>query len=106
MVNSPREKLPNKRRGTRFVVGEGPLSVHVSTGEYDGGILGEIFLDSSKDGTFSRDMLTAFAVAVSLGLQHGVPLSAFTHAFRDFKMEPDILREIFSELEGRYKHVV
>jgi ribonucleoside-diphosphate reductase alpha chain len=105
-MTSPREKLPNRRRGISFTAGSGQLSVHVSTGEYEDGSLGEIFLDSSKEGTFSRDVLNAFAVTVSLGLQHGVPLSAFTHAFRDFRMEPDILREIFSAIEDRYKHVV
>jgi ribonucleoside-diphosphate reductase alpha chain len=104
-MSSPREKLPHRRKGFSFVVGNGPLAVHVSTGEYEDGSLGEIFLDSSKDGTFSRDVLNALAVAVSLGLQHGVPLAAFVHAYRDFKMDPDILREIFAQLEEHYHAV-
>ena len=99
---SPREKLPSRRKSVGFIIGSGSLAVHVSVGEYEDGTIGEIFLDSSKDGTFSRDMLNAFAVAVSLGLQHGVPINAFTHAFRSFKMEPDILRKIFAALEERY----
>jgi len=105
MKQSKRERLPNKRPGLRITIGEGargPHSLQLHTGEFPDGTLGEIFLDSSKEGSFSRALLNAFAMSVSLGLQHGVPLSAFTHTFREFKMEPDLIRQIFQELEDFY----
>lgn len=95
-------RLPSRRAGFRLVIGGGKDAVHMATGEYDDGKLGEIFLDHQREGTFGRAMLNAFAMSVSLGLQHGVPLSAFTHAFRDFKMEPDMVTEIFKALEDHY----
>jgi ribonucleoside-diphosphate reductase alpha chain len=97
-----RKRLPNKRAGLRIVVGTGKDIVHISTGEYLDGKLGEIFLVHQREGTFGRDMLNAFAMAVSLGLQHGVPLEAFHHTFRNFNMEPDLIRNIFNELEAHY----
>jgi ribonucleoside-diphosphate reductase alpha chain len=96
-----RTRLPNRRKGFRITIQPGP--VQLSTGEYHDGQLGEIFLDAPKEGSFTRDILNAFAMSVSLGLQHGVPLSAFTHTFRNFKMEPDLVRQIFDELENHYK---
>lgn len=97
-----RRHLPNRRRGHSFTVGDGAHQVHVTTGEYRDGTLGEIFLDCAKEGSFSRGVLNAFAMVVSLGLQHGVPLEAFHHTFRDFKMDPDLIREIFTTLEELY----
>lgn len=83
-------------------MGEGADKFHVSTGEYDDGKLGEVFIDCSKEGTFTRDMLKAFAMSLSVGLQHGVPLSAFAHTFREFSMQPDFIRSMFLELETHY----
>jgi ribonucleoside-diphosphate reductase alpha chain len=97
-----RKRLPNRRRGLRLVIGSGKEKLHISTGEYADGTLGEIFLDHQREGTFGRAMLNAFAMALSIGLQYGVPLSAFQKTFRDFRMEPDLLRQMFLELEKAY----
>lgn len=100
-----RSRLPSKRRGIRAEIGMGTSmdKVHLSTGEYSDGSLGEIFLVHQREGTFGRDMLNAFAMAVSLGLQHGVTLAQFQHTFRRFSMEPDLIREVFKELELHYE---
>ena len=106
ILNGPRPatrcRLPSRRQGFRLVIGSGKDAVHMATGNYDDGTLGEIFLDHQREGTFGRAMLNAFAMSVSLGLQHGVPLKAFAHTFRDFKMEPDMVKEIFTALEENY----
>jgi ribonucleoside-diphosphate reductase alpha chain len=103
---SARKRLPSKRSGIRIEIGFGMTKdkdkVHLSTGEYPDGTLGEIFLVHQREGTFGRDMLNAFAMAVSLGLQHGVSLHQFQHTFRGFSMEPDLIREVFKELETHY----
>lgn len=103
-MSSERKRLPNRRTGIRVAISKGSEKVYLCTGNYEDGSLGEIFLDMSKQGTFSRAMLNAFAIAVSVGLQHGVPLSAFQHSYRDFKMEPDIIRDIFAELALSYEN--
>lgn len=77
----------------------------VCTGDYPDGKLGEIFISYQKVGSFAQDMLNAFAIALSLGLQHGIPLKTLHHTYRDFKMEPDLVRGIFEELELRYPEV-
>jgi ribonucleoside-diphosphate reductase alpha chain len=97
-----RLRLPNRRAGIRVTIGTGPNRLTLSTGEYPNGRLGEIFLDHQKEGTFGRDILNAFAMAVSLGLQHGIPMETLAHTFRDFHMEPDFIREIFEALEENY----
>lgn len=97
-----RKRLPNKRIGIRVEIGMNRDKVHLSTGEYEDGTLGEIFLDHQREGTFGRDMMNAFAMAVSLALQHGVTLKQLHHTFRNFKMEPDLIRGIFEELELHY----
>lgn len=97
-----RTRLPNRRRGLRATLAFGVNKLHISTGEYPDGTLGEIFLDFQREGTFSRDMLHAFAMAVSVGLQHGVPLAAFQRTIANLKMEPDVLRELFKLLAGHY----
>lgn len=105
MDKAKRHRLPAKRGGRRItvLVGDPPkLFCEMSTGEYKDGRLGEIFLDHPREGSFIRDMINAFAMSVSLGLQHGVPLEAYAHTFRDFKMEPDFIRTIFSDLESLY----
>ena len=97
-----RKRLPNRRKSKRFTITLGVADIHVSAGEYTDGTLGEIFIDYSREGTFGRDMVKAFAMSVSIGLQHGVPLETFQHTFRHFKMEPDIVRGVFAELEMHY----
>ncbi len=98
-----RQRLPNRRAGIRATIGTGPNRLILSTGEYPDGRLGEIFLDHQKEGTFGRDILNAFAMSVSLGLQHGIPLETLAHTFRDFHMEPDFIREVFEALEESYR---
>ena len=97
-----RTRLPSRRRGIRATLTFGAHKLHISTGEYPDGALGEIFLDFQREGSFSRDMLHAFAMAVSLGLQHGIPLVAFQRTIANLKMEPDILRELFKLLNEHY----
>lgn len=99
---SPRKRLKNRRIGHRVEFGSGSTKLHLSTGEFEDGTLGEIFLDASKEGAFSRDMMNAFAMCVSLGLQHGVPLSAFLHTYRDFKTEDGAIGDIFAFLKEHY----
>lgn len=93
-----RKRLPSRRRGLRATV----CGAHLATGEYTDGTLGEIFITYQKEGTFARDALNALAMSISLGLQHGIPLSAFQHTFRSFKMEPDMIMAIFAELTAHY----
>ncbi|MGJ4953161.1 adenosylcobalamin-dependent ribonucleoside-diphosphate reductase [Bradyrhizobium sp. HKCCYLS20291] len=83
-----REKLPSKRKASiqRSVVGGHKIYLH--TGEYPDGRLGEIFIDMHKEGAAFRSMMNAFAIAISLGLQHGVPLEEFVDAFTFFRFEP------------------
>jgi hypothetical protein len=96
-----RLRLPNRRAGIRVTLGTGSQRLSLSTGEYPDGRLGEIFLDVPKEGTFSKAMMNAFAIAVSIGLQHGIPLSDFSR-IKGISMEPDLLREVFEELEASY----
>ena len=97
-----RQRLPHRRAGLRITLGQGTNSLTLCTGEYPDGRLGEVFLDHQKEGTFGRDMQKAFAMALSLALQHGVPLQTLAHSFRGFRMEPDFIREIFEVLETTY----
>ena len=93
-----RKRLPSRRRGFRIVV----HGAHLATGEYEDGTLGEIFINYQKEGTFARDVLNALAMSISLGLQHGIPLRAYLHTFRAFRMEPDMILAIFKELSDHY----
>lgn len=97
-----RKRLPTRRVGKRFTLGSGVDKFHISTGEYPDGRLGEVFIDCSKEGTFTRDVLKAFAMCLSVGLQHGVPLEAYMHSFRDFSMQPDFIRSLFLEVGTYY----
>ncbi|WP_315782216.1 adenosylcobalamin-dependent ribonucleoside-diphosphate reductase [Bradyrhizobium sp. SZCCHNPS1003] len=83
-----REKLLHKRDGytQRSIVGGHKL--YLRTGEYPDGRLGEIFIDMHKEGAAFRSVMNAFAIAVSLGLQYGVPLEEFVDAFTFFRFEP------------------
>jgi ribonucleoside-diphosphate reductase alpha chain len=83
-----RRKLPNRANGFRQKAKIGGQSVYLHTGEYEDGSLGEIFIDLAREGAAFRSIMNCFAIAVSLGLQHGVPLEEFTDAFVYTKFEP------------------
>lgn len=84
-----RRRLPNRRTGYTQKAFVGGHKVYLRTGEYEDGQLGEIFIDMHKEGAAFRSLMNAFAIAVSLGLQHGVPLEEFVEAFTFFKFEPN-----------------
>ena len=84
-----RMSLPNRRSGYTQKAKIGGHSVFLRTGEYDDGSLGEIFLDMHKEGAAFRSLLNSFAIAVSLGLQYGVPLEEFVDAFTFIRFEPN-----------------
>ena len=84
-----RRALPNRRSGYTQKAKIGGHSVFVRTGEYDDGALGEIFLDMHKEGAAFRSILNSFAIAVSLGLQYGVPLEEYVDAFTFTRFEPN-----------------
>jgi ribonucleoside-diphosphate reductase alpha chain len=86
---SQRRKLPSRRAGYTQKAMVGGHKVYLRTGEYEDGQLGEIFIDMHKEGAAFRSLMNAFAIAVSLGLQHGVPLEEFVEAFTFFKFEPN-----------------
>lgn len=83
-----REKLPNRRKGYTQKSVVGGHKVYLRTGEYDDGKLGEIFIDMHKEGAALRAMMNNFAIAISVGLQYGVPLEEFVDAFTFTKFEP------------------
>jgi len=83
-----REKLPNRRKGYTQKAIVGGHKVYLRTGEFDDGRLGEIFIDMHKEGAAFRAMMNNFAIAISLGLQYGVPLEEYVEAFTFVKFEP------------------
>ena len=83
-----REKLPHRRKGYTQKAVVGGHKVYLRTGEYDDGRLGEIFIDMHKEGAALRAMMNNFAIAVSVGLQYGVPLEEYVDAFTFTKFEP------------------
>ncbi|MCK4203297.1 vitamin B12-dependent ribonucleotide reductase [Brucella pituitosa] len=83
-----REKLPNRRQGYTQKAVVGGHKVYLRTGEFGNGRLGEIFIDMHKEGAAFRAMMNNFAIAVSLGLQYGVPLEEYVEAFTFTKFEP------------------
>lgn len=85
---SERRRLPNRRGGYTQKCKIGGQSVYLRTGEYENGQLGEIFIDMHKEGAAFRSLLNCFAISISLGLQHGVPLDEFVDAFVFTKFEP------------------
>jgi ribonucleoside-diphosphate reductase alpha chain len=87
-VAQGREKLPGRRKGYTQKALVGGHKVYLRTGEYDDGRLGEIFIDMHKEGAALRAMMNNFAIAVSVGLQYGVPLEEFVDAFTFTKFEP------------------
>ncbi|MCV2873171.1 vitamin B12-dependent ribonucleotide reductase [Defluviimonas sp. WL0050] len=88
VVKSHREKLPERRKGYTQKAIVGGHKVYLRTGEYKDGALGEIFIDMHKEGAGFRAMMNNFAIAVSVGLQYGVPLEEFVDAFTFTKFEP------------------
>ncbi|OUD08590.1 ribonucleoside-diphosphate reductase, adenosylcobalamin-dependent [Marivivens niveibacter] len=87
-VRSHREKMPERRKGYTQKAVVGGHKVYLRTGEYADGQLGEIFIDMHKEGAGFRAMMNNFAIAVSVGLQYGVPLEEFVDAFTFTKFEP------------------
>ncbi len=83
-----RRKLPDRRKGYIQKAAVGGHKVYLHTGEYDDGEVGEIFIDMHKEGAAFRSLMNNFAIAVSLGLQHGVPLDEFVDAFVYTRFEP------------------
>lgn len=88
IVRSNREKLPERRKGYTQKAIVGGHKVYLRTGEYADGSLGEIFIDMHKEGAGFRAMMNNFAIAVSVGLQYGVPLEEFVEAFTFTRFEP------------------
>ena len=84
-----RKHLPNRRSGYTQKSKIAGHSIFIRTGEYDDGSLGEIFLDMHKEGAAFRSLLNSFAIAVSLGLQYGVPLEEYVDAFTFSRFEPN-----------------
>jgi ribonucleoside-diphosphate reductase alpha chain len=84
-----RRRLPDRRAGYTQKARIGNHKVYLRTGEYEDGSLGEIFLDMHKEGAAFRSMTNCFAIAISLGLQHGVPLEEFVDAFLFTRFEPN-----------------
>lgn len=84
-----RRVLPTRRAGYTQKAYVGGHKIYLRTGEYEDGSLGEIFLDMHKEGAAFRSLLNAFSIAVSLGLQHGVPLDEYVEAFAFTRFEPN-----------------
>jgi len=83
-----RKQLPSKRRGYTIKAKVGGQPMFVRTGEYNDGTLGEIFLDMAKEGATMRSLMNSFAIAVSVGLQYGVPLEEYVDKFTFTRFEP------------------
>jgi ribonucleoside-diphosphate reductase alpha chain len=83
-----RRRLPDRRKGYIQKAAVGGHKVYVHTGEYDDGELGEIFIDMHKEGAAFRSLMNNFAIAISIGLQYGVPLEEFVDAFVFTRFEP------------------
>jgi ribonucleoside-diphosphate reductase alpha chain len=84
-----RRSMPQRRSGYTQKATISGHKVYLRTGEYEGGQLGEIFIDMHKEGAAFRSLMNNFAIAISLGLQHGVPLEEFVEAFTFTRFEPN-----------------
>ena len=116
--NGKRFSMPDRRKGYIQKATIGDHKVYLHTGEYEDGKIGEIFIDTSKEGELVKALMNNFAIAVSLGLQYGVPLDEFISAFVETKFEPSgkvygndrilsassILDYIFRELAISYQN--
>jgi len=83
-----RSKMPDRRKGYIQKISIGNHKIYLHTGEYDDGKVGEIFIDMNKEGELVKALMNNFAIAISLGLQYGVPLDEFVDAFIETKFEP------------------
>src|SRR6056300_931535 len=83
-----RRKMPDRRKGYIQKAEIGGHKVYLHIGEYDDGKVGEIFIDTNKEGELVKALMNNFAIAISLGLQYGVPLEEYVDAFIDTKFEP------------------
>jgi len=83
-----RRRLPNRRKGYTQKAVVGGHKVYLRTGEYEDGGLGEVFIDMHKEGAAFRSLMNNFAIAISIGLQYGVPLEEFVEAFTFTRFEP------------------
>ena len=83
-----RFSMPDRRKGYIQKAQIGDHKVYLHTGEYNDGKIGEIFIDTNKEGELVKAMMNNFAIAISLGLQYGVPLEEYVDAFIDTKFEP------------------
>jgi ribonucleoside-diphosphate reductase alpha chain len=83
-----RKQLPAKRRGYTIKAKVGGQAIFLRTGEYGDGTLGEIFIDMAKEGATMRSLLNSFAIAISVGLQYGVPLEEYVDKFAFTRFEP------------------
>ncbi len=84
-----RRVLPNRRNGYTQKANVGGHKVYLRTGEYEDGMLGEIFIDMHKEGAAYRSLMNCFSISISLGLQYGVPLEEFVEAFTFTRFEPN-----------------
>ena len=93
---SERRKMPDRRKGyiQKAMIGDHKVYLHI--GEYDDGRVGEIFIDTNKEGELVRSLMNNFAIAISLGLQYGVPLEEYVDAFINTKFEPSVIAFNFS----------
>ncbi len=88
VVAAGRQRLPQRRKGYTQKAVVGGHKVYLRTGEYDDGQLGEIFIDMHKEGAAFRSLMNNFAIAISIGLQYGVPLEEYVEAFTFTRFEP------------------
>ena len=88
IIRTRREKMPDRRKGYTQKAIVGGHKVYLRTGEYEDGSIGEIFLDMHKEGAAFRSLMNNFAIAISIGLQYGVPLEEFVEAYTFTKFEP------------------
>jgi ribonucleoside-diphosphate reductase alpha chain len=85
---SSRFRMPDRRKGYIQKASIGEHKIYLHTGEYDDGKIGEIFIDTNKEGELVKSMMNNFAIAISLGLQYGVPLDEYVDAFVETRFEP------------------
>lgn len=89
MTSPNRKRLPKRRRGHTIEASVGNHTVVITTGEYDDGSVGEIFIDMHKEGSAFRSVMNCVAILTSLCLQHGVPLDLIVKRFTGMRFEPD-----------------
>ena len=89
LLRGERDSLPSRRNGFAQKARVGGHTIYLHTGEFEDGSLGELFISMSKDGAAFRSLMNCFAIAVSIGLQHGVPLNAYMDSFLFTKFEPN-----------------